>query len=53
MDQKSDRQLALEAWKTLWIRKDTKTFSEVTEKENDEAFSHLPEWLRPAQIARP
>jgi HEAT repeat protein len=46
MDQQHDRQLALEAWKTLWIRQDAKTFSEVTEKENDEAFQHLPAWLR-------
>jgi hypothetical protein len=43
----------LEAWKTLWIRKASKTFSEVTEKENDEAFSHLPEWLRPTPAAKP
>jgi hypothetical protein len=46
LDQKQDRQLALQAWKSLWIRKDTKTFSEVTEKENDVAFEHLPAWLR-------
>lgn len=52
MDQKSDRQLALEAWKTLWIRQDSKTFSEVTEKENEEAFSHLPAWLRPPAAAK-
>jgi HEAT repeat protein len=53
MDQQQDRQLALEAWKTLWIRQDTKTFSEVTEKENDESFRHLPAWLRTSGTVQP
>jgi len=53
MDQQQDRQLALQAWKILWIRKDTKTFSEVTEKENDVAFEHLPAWLKMSAPAGP
>jgi uncharacterized lipoprotein YddW (UPF0748 family) len=42
MDQRKDRRLAGLAWKTLHIRQDRGTFSEVTEKENDEAFKKRP-----------
>jgi hypothetical protein len=48
IDQSNDRRLALLAWKSLYIRLDTGGFREVTEKENDEAFRHLPAFLRTA-----
>ena len=43
MDQRQDMRLAELAWKSLWIRQDNGAFSEVTEKENDEAFKHRPQ----------
>lgn len=42
MEQRCDRRLAEFAWKSLWIRQDNGTFSEVTEKENEQAFRHRP-----------
>ncbi len=42
MDQRRDMRLAEFAWKSLWIRQDNGTFSEVTEKENEEAFKKRP-----------
>jgi hypothetical protein len=42
IDQRHDHRLSLQAWKSLYIRQDTFTFSEVTEKENEQAFEHLP-----------
>jgi hypothetical protein len=47
LEQRVDRRLAFLAWKTLWVRQEAGTFSEVTEKENTEAFRHLPAWARP------
>ena len=41
VDQRQDRRLAFLAWKSLYIRQDNHSFSEVTEKENEEAFKHL------------
>ena len=34
--------MAFLAWKSLYIRQDNHSFSEVTEKENEEAFKRLP-----------
>ena len=45
MDQTKDRRLAEFAWKTLYIRQKPNSFSEVTEKENEEAFKMRPPWL--------
>lgn len=45
--QRTNRRLAFLAWKTLWVRQEAGTFSEVSEKENAEAFRQLPEWARP------
>lgn len=45
LEQKQDRRLADQAWKNLYIPQDNGRFSEVTEKENDEAFRHRPAWL--------
>ncbi len=42
VDQRHDHRLAFLAWKSLYLRQDNRTFSEVSEKENDEAFKHLP-----------
>jgi len=42
MDQRKDKRIADLAWKTLHIRQDRGTFSEVTEKENEEAFKKRP-----------
>lgn len=44
IDQRQDRRLALQAWKSLYIRQDNFTFNEVTEKENERAFEHLPKF---------
>lgn len=46
LEQSRDHRLALQAWKNLYIRQGYQAFSEVTEKENEEAFRHLPAWLR-------
>ncbi|MBN2455648.1 MAG: HEAT repeat domain-containing protein [Sedimentisphaerales bacterium] len=48
MDQKSDRRLAEQAWKVLYIRQNNNTFSEITEKENEQAFKKRPDWLNKA-----
>jgi hypothetical protein len=57
MDQRQDHRLALQAWKSLYIRQDNNTFSEVTEKENEQAFEHLPKFALesapPATVPRP
>ena len=45
MNQTKDRRLAEFAWKTLYIRQRPNSFSEVTEKENEEAFKMRPAWL--------
>jgi HEAT repeat protein/uncharacterized lipoprotein YddW (UPF0748 family) len=45
MGQTKDRRLAETAWKVLYIRQRPGTFSEVTEKENEEAFKKRPKWL--------
>ncbi len=41
-----DPDLAVNAWKCLYIRKAPNSFSEVTEKENAEAFSKRPRVLK-------
>ena len=52
MDQGSDRQLAINAWKTLHIRKQPNVFSEVTEKENAEAMRQRPLFLKKPVVPR-
>lgn len=46
MLQAKDKQLAFWAWKTLYIRQKSFSFSEVTEKENDAAFDKRPAFIR-------
>jgi HEAT repeat protein len=46
MDQRKDRRLAEQAWKSLHIRLENSVFSEVSEKENDEAFRRRPVFER-------
>ena len=46
IDQTSDRQLAINAWKSLYIRQRAGSFSEVTEKEHAEAMRHRPLFLK-------
>lgn len=50
VDQSDDRQLAIRAWKSLYIRQRPGTFSEVTEKENEEAMRHRPAFLKRAVV---
>ena len=50
MDQRQDKRLAGFAWKTLHIRQDKGTFSEITEKENDEAFKKRPEFGKELRV---
>jgi HEAT repeat protein len=45
LDQSHDHRLALQAWKSLYLHRENRAF-EVTEKENEEAFRHLPAFLR-------
>jgi hypothetical protein len=45
MEQTQDRRLADLAWRSLWIRQDNGTFSEVTEAENGAALKTRPAWL--------
>jgi SSS family solute:Na+ symporter len=45
MLQTTDRRLAESAWKSLYIRQRPNSFSEVTEKENEEAFRMRPAFL--------
>lgn len=45
MEQTKDRRLADLAWRSLWIRQDNGTFSEVTEAENEAAMKARPAWL--------
>jgi HEAT repeat protein len=45
MLQTSDRHLAESAWKTLYIRQKPFSYSEITKKENDEAFKMRPAFL--------
>jgi hypothetical protein len=44
IDQRQDHRLALSAWKSLYIRQDNHSFSEVSEQENEQAFEHLPKF---------
>jgi hypothetical protein len=53
IDQRQDHRLALLAWKSLSIRQDNNTFSEVSEKENEQAFQHLPQFALEAAPAAP
>ena len=45
MEQTTDRRLADQAWRSLYIRQDNGTFSEVTEQENEAALKQRPAWL--------
>lgn len=45
MAQTKDRRLADSAWRTVYIRQRPGTFSEISEKENDEAYKMRPAWL--------
>jgi HEAT repeat protein len=45
MEQTTDRRLADQAWRSLYIRQDNGTFSEVTEQENEAALKKRPAWL--------
>jgi hypothetical protein len=42
-DQRSDLQLAERAWRVLDLHQQPNTYSEVTEKENEEAYSRRPQ----------
>ncbi len=44
-EQTKDRRLADLVWRSLWIRQDNGTFSEVTEAENEVAIRACPAWL--------
>lgn len=46
IDQTTDRQLAINAWKSLYIRQQPGQFSEVTEKEHAEAMKRRPSFLK-------
>jgi HEAT repeat protein len=50
MDQRKDRRLAEQAWKSLYIRHENGVFSEVSEKENDEAFKKRPVFNRNIRV---
>ena len=52
IDQSRDRQLAIRAWKSLYIRQRPNTFSEVTEKENAEAMRRRPLFLKQPVVPR-
>ncbi len=52
VDQTNDRQLAIHAWKSLYIRQRPGSFSEVTEKENDEAMRNRPLFLKEPAVLR-
>lgn len=45
-----DPELAIKAWKSLYIRKAPNSFSEVTEKENEEAFRRRPRVLKTSRL---
>ena len=47
VEQTTDRLLAEHVWRSLFIRQDNGTYSEVTEPEDEEAFRHYPAWLSP------
>jgi hypothetical protein len=53
IDQRQDRRLALLAWKSLYVRQDNNTFSEVSEKENEQSFQRLPRFALEAAPAAP
>jgi 3-methyladenine DNA glycosylase AlkD len=42
MDQRKDRRLAEQAWKSLYVRLDNGAFNETCEKENEEAMKRRP-----------
>ncbi len=46
IDQAADRKLAVHAWKSLYIRQRPNSFSEITEKENEEALRQRPIFLK-------
>ena len=52
VDQSRDRTLAINAWKSLYIRQRPGVFSEVTEKENDLAMRNRPLFLKQPVVPR-
>ena len=46
IDQATDRKLAVHAWKSLYIRQRPNSFSEITDKENEEAMRQRPIFLK-------
>jgi hypothetical protein len=50
MDQRKDRRLAEQAWKSLYVRLDNGAFIETCEKENDEAFKRRPVFNRDIRV---
>ncbi|MCX6898628.1 MAG: HEAT repeat domain-containing protein [Verrucomicrobia bacterium] len=50
MDQRKDRRLAEQAWKSLYVRLDNGAFNETCEKEADEAFKKLPVFSRELRV---
>jgi hypothetical protein len=44
IDQRQDHRLAFLAWKSLYVRQDNNTFSEVSEQENEAALKQLPKF---------
>ena len=52
IDQTTDRKLAINAWKSLYIRQKPGLFSEVTEKENAAAMRQRPLFLKKPVVPR-
>ncbi len=52
IDQDADRQLAINAWKSLYIRQSPGTYSEVTERQNTEAMRQRPLFLKQPVVPR-
>lgn len=49
-DEENDPDLAVKAWKSLYIRKAPNSFSEVTEEKNKEAFRRRPRVLKTSRV---
>lgn len=52
IDQGNDQRLAINAWKSLYIRQRPGTFSEVTERQHAEAMRHRPLFLKKPVVPR-
>ncbi|MFZ2639922.1 MAG: HEAT repeat domain-containing protein [Verrucomicrobiia bacterium] len=50
MEQRKDRRLAEQAWKSLYVRLDNGVFNETCEKEADEAFKKMPVFSRDLRV---